>query len=122
MALTFLLDEQIRGYLPHAIRQHNGRVFPLIDALSVGDPPDLPRQSTDPEILLWAERENRILVTRDVRTMPRHFQSHLRAGHHSPGVILLGRRLLLKVVVDWLAIIAHAGEPADFLDQFVPIP
>ena len=91
MALTFLLDEQLRGTLFRAIRHHNARGGWPIDAVQVGDPPDLPRRSTDPNILLWAERENRILISRDFRTMPGHFRDHLLAGRHSPGLLLLTR-------------------------------
>jgi predicted nuclease of predicted toxin-antitoxin system len=122
MPLTFLLDEQLRGVLLRAIRHHNARGGLFIDAVQVGDPPDLPRQSTDPDILLWAERQNRIIVTRDVRTMPGHFRNHLLAGHHSPGLLLLARRMRLSIIVDFLEVIAHAGEPSDILDQIVPIP
>jgi hypothetical protein len=122
MPLTFLLDEQLHGLLLRAIQHHNARGGHWIDAVQVGDPPDLPRQSTDADILVWAERENRILVTRDMRTMPGHFRDHLLAGRHSPGVVLLDRGMRWGVIVQYLEVIAHAGDPADFLDQIVSIP
>ena len=40
--------------------------------MRVGDRPDLPLQSTDPEILAWAEQAGRILLTYDESTMPGH--------------------------------------------------
>ena len=39
----------------------------------------------DPEVLALAAQEGRVLVTQDVRTMPRHFADFLQRGDHSPG-------------------------------------
>jgi hypothetical protein len=82
----FLLDEHLRGPLWVAILRHNRQGGLLLDAGRVGDPPDLPLASPDPTILLWAEREGRILLTEDVHTMPGPLAQHLQGGHHSPGV------------------------------------
>lgn len=122
MPLTFLLDEHLRGRLLKAIRSHNAAGRPYIDTVQVGDPPDLPRRTLDPAVLLWAERENRILVSRDRGTMPGHLADHLRAGHHSPGVILLLDTLSYGGIVAELALAAHAGFAADFADQIKYIP
>jgi len=41
------------------------------------------RGKTDLEVLNLAAREGRILVTQDIRTMPRHFADFLEGGSHS---------------------------------------
>jgi hypothetical protein len=79
MALRFLLDEHLRGPLWHAIQRHNVRGQLPLDVVRVGDPSDLPLGSGDPEILSWAERETRILVTEDRQTMASHLDDHLKA-------------------------------------------
>jgi hypothetical protein len=61
--LRYLLDENLRGRLWQAIGVHNQTGAYPIDVVRVGDPPDLPLGSLDPDILLWAEREGRILVS-----------------------------------------------------------
>jgi hypothetical protein len=122
MPLAFLLDEQFQGVLLRAIAHHTAGGGLPIDAVQVGDPPDLPRQSSDPAILLWAERENRVLVTRDIRTMPSFFRAHLLAGNHSPGMVLVSGRMPLAVIVQYLEVFAHAAGPVDFLDQIISIP
>lgn len=48
----------------------------------------------DPEVLAIAEREGRILVSHDHRTMPRHFADFLRENQ-SPGVFLISQDLPL---------------------------
>jgi hypothetical protein len=123
MPLSYVVDEHLRGGgLWQAIGQHNARgIYPL-DAVRVGDPPDLPSGSTDPVILLWAEREGRILVTRDENTIPGHLASHLQAGRHSPGVFMLRPRCTIRQVLDALVLIASAGDPAYYRDRIEHIP
>jgi hypothetical protein len=122
MPLTFLLDEQLRGVLWTAIQHHNARGGPPIDAVRVGDPPDLPVGTPDPDILLWAEREGRILISRDWGTMPGHLRQHLQAGHHPLGLLLIHASCRLQALLAQMALIAHASDPADYFDQIDYIP
>lgn len=125
MGPTFLLDENLRGKkFWQAILSHNQPGQFPIDAVRVGDPPDLPAGTLDPEILLWAERTGRILLTLDVNTMPGHFQAHLAAGRHSPGVMVIRASATLVDVVDYLAFVSEAGFASDYEDtiRFIPEP
>lgn len=122
MAVAFLLDEHLRGLLWTAIQRHNSGSNELIDAVCVGDPLDLPLGSTDDEILRWAESNDRVIITRDLRTFANHFQQHLKSGRHSPGVLLLRRRFSISTIVAALWLIANAGEPSDFADQVLYVP
>jgi hypothetical protein len=122
MPLRYLLDEHLRGVLLHAVHQHNARGVHVLDVLQVGDPPGLPLGSKDPDILLWAERENRVLVTRDVRTLPTHLTDHLKAGRRSPGVLILRPKLSVPRVVAELALYAHVGDPLAIQDRIEFIP
>src|SRR5947209_4589649 len=107
MPLSFLLDENQRGPLWKAIFFHNLTGINLVDAVRVGDLPDLPLGSLDPDILLWAEREGRILVTKDKDSMSAHLADHLQSGHHSPGVFSIRKRSSLPLVVSFLAAAAY---------------
>jgi hypothetical protein len=50
MPLRFVLDEHLRGGgLWWIIRQHNTHGIDPLDVVRVGDPPDLPRVTLDPE-------------------------------------------------------------------------
>ena len=77
MPLHYVLDEHLRGLPWRAIHKHNSGGINVIDVVRVGDPPDLPLQSTNPVLLRWAEREGRILVSRDYKTMPLELANHL---------------------------------------------
>ena len=122
MALRFVLDENQRGLLWRAIVRHNQLGAHPVDVVRVGDPSDLPLGASDPEILIWCEREERILVSFDKTTLARHLAVHLHAGGHSPGIFLLRRGGRLSLAVDQLALVAHASEAWEWLDRIEFIP
>jgi hypothetical protein len=122
MPLRFVLDENQRGLLWRAIVRHNqGGVYPL-DTVRVGDPLDLPLGSSDPDILLWSEREGRILVSFDKATMASHLADHLQAGHHSPGIFTFRRGSRLSQIVAHLALVAYASDAWEWADRIEFIP
>jgi hypothetical protein len=118
----FLLDEHLRGPLWTAIQRHNivGQ-WPL-QVGRVGDFDDLPLGSPDPDILLWAERNDYLLVSRDKSTMFTRLAAHLALGHHSPGVLLLADHASIAEVIDFLTLVAYASEAGEWKDriQFIP--
>jgi hypothetical protein len=122
MALRYVLDEHLRGPLWQAIQQHTAGGLDPLDAVRVGDPPDLPLGTPDPDVLLWAEREGRILVSEDRATMPGHLADHLQGGHHSPGILLIARGATWAKLLSTLTVYAHAGDPALFQDRIDYIP
>jgi hypothetical protein len=89
MPLRFLLDENLRGPLWHAVHRHNVAGSLPIDVARVGDPPDLPLASPDGRILAWCEQNDRILVSLDHDTLPGHLNDRLARGEHSPGIFLI---------------------------------
>lgn len=59
----------------------------------------------DPELLAEAQALDRILLTHDINTMPKHFAdflSHLSDDQHSPGVMLVPQDLPVGVAVQAL--------------------
>ena len=120
--MRFILDEHLRGPLWVAVQQHNAAGLHTIEVTRVGDPPDLPLGSTDPQILLWAEREGRVLVSADRNSMSAHLARHLAAGRGSPGVFVLLPKWTLPQGVDYLVAFAYAGDPAAVVDRVEFIP
>jgi hypothetical protein len=119
----FLLDEHMRGMLVDAIRQRNADgTGAHLDVVVIGELPDLPRGSLDPDILLWAEREDRLFVTFDKTSMPGHLADHLAAGHHSPGILCVRRHLSIPGILVELEVVEVAGRPDDFADTITYLP
>jgi hypothetical protein len=117
MPLRYLLDENQRGVLWHVIQRHNARGIDPIDAIRVGDVPDLPLGSQDTVILRWAEREQRILVTFDKSSMAPHLTAHLAAGNHCSGIFMVRAESKPIQVLEFLVLAAYASEPAEWLDS-----
>jgi uncharacterized protein (DUF433 family) len=85
--VRFLADACLNHYIVTACQRRE----PAIDFLSAveADLEGLP----DPAVLAFAAAEDRILVTHDVHTMPRHFGDFLLSGSRSPGVFLVKQRI-----------------------------
>jgi hypothetical protein len=120
--IRFLVDEHLRGQLWRALAWHNQRGAYPLDVVRVGDSADLPQGSTDPDILVWAEREGRILISADRKTLLSHFNDHLAAGRHSPGLFLLRPLAPLPQIVDFLVAATYASEASEWTDVWRYIP
>jgi hypothetical protein len=120
---TFILDECVPRQLANAVADWNAEhPEQAIDLVSVGEPPDLPLGSADPDIIRWAERNARIVVTTDYSTMPTHLKHHLAAGGHLSGMLLPRPGALLEQLVQSLVVITYAGSSDDLFDTIMYIP
>jgi hypothetical protein len=115
--LRFLLDEDLRGPLWTAIRHHNIRGIHSIEAIRVGDSSAPPLATPDPEILLWTESHEHVLVSRDKTTLPGHLRQHLLSGHHCPGIFIAPMRPSYTFIVDFLALAAYASDADEWRDR-----
>lgn len=67
----------------------------------------IPDATPDPEVLQLAADDGRVLVSRDAKTMPRHFAEFV-ATHSSPGLILVPVSVTIgeaieELLVMWLS-------------------
>ena len=76
---------------------------------------------SDPEVLVLAARDGRILVTHDLKTMPDHFAMFI-AGQISLGVIMVPQRLLVGEVVDDLLLIWSASSAGEWQNRIASLP
>lgn len=77
---------------------------------------------SDPDLLVWAARENRIIVTHDVNTMPRHASHRLRQSLPMTGVIVVPEHLEIGRAVDDLEIIVECTTSSDLVNQIQCLP
>jgi len=92
-----------------------------LDVVRIGDFPEIRLSVSDPQILDWAERENRIFVSQDRATLVSHLQQHLSEGKHSPGVFLV-RQVAISTVIEFLVCAAYASEASEWADRITFIP
>lgn len=76
----------------------------------------------DPDILIWIEANDCILVTNNRASMPGHLADHLALGRHVPGIIQLPRRMNIRTILDDLWLIWAAVRPGEFQDQIIHLP
>jgi Domain of unknown function (DUF5615) len=75
----------------------------------------------DQDVLEVAAGDDRILVTHDQATMPRHFGVFLRL-QHSPGVIVVPQYLPLREAADDLILIWTATKAEEWTDRIAFLP
>jgi hypothetical protein len=120
--IAFVLDEHLQGPIRNACRSHVTADGHPLDVTVVGDPPDLPLGTLDPALLIWAERNQRILISGDPNTIPQHLANHLSSGHRSPGVFMLCPGWTVPNVVDFLALATDDDNPASWQDRVEWVP
>jgi hypothetical protein len=75
----------------------------------------------DPDVLAVAAQAGRVLLTHDVRTMPRHFAAFI-SEHTSTGVILIPQSLPRRQVVEDLLLIWGAMEAEEWINRIMSLP
>jgi hypothetical protein len=56
------------------------------------------------------------------RTLLTHFIAHVGAGHRSAGLLLLRPSATLVDLVEFLAVMAYASQPGEWIDTWRYIP
>jgi len=114
--IRFLADASLRD----AIVSGCLRREPAIDFLSANDAnlAGIP----DPEVLALAAAEGRILVTSDLKTMPRHFGEFLEAGSSSAGVFLVKQHTSVADVIEALLLVWAASDADEWKNRILEIP
>jgi uncharacterized protein DUF5615 len=81
----------------------------------------IPEGMQDPEVLAVAASLGRILVTHDVRTMPRHFGEFINRSD-CPGLILIPRSMPMGQAIEDILLIWHATEAEEWINLFRRLP
>ena len=76
----------------------------------------------DPEVLEWAAREGRVLLTRDASTMTRHAYDRVRAGLPMPGVFEVPQSLPVGRAIEEILLVAGLSLEGEWVDQVRYLP
>ena len=79
------------------------------------------RELPDSQVLALAAQENRILVTHDRRTMPRHFADFI-INQRSPGVLIIAQKVSVSVAIEELLLIWAASDTEEWINLIVDLP
>ena len=77
----------------------------------------------DSLLLAWAAESQRIIVTHDVNTLPKHAYERVRAGQLMPEVIVIPEDLAIGAAIEELATLIECCESDELANQvkYVPI-
>ncbi len=76
----------------------------------------------DPDVLTWADENNRIVLTHDHRTMPKHAYARMAVGKGIPGVFIISDRLPIGQSVQELLLLNECSQQAEWRNRVVYLP
>ena len=78
---------------------------------------------SDAEVLEWAAREGRVLLTHDVTTMKRYVDERVAAGLLMPGVFEIGQRTPIVQTIEDILLLAECSLEGEWEGQvrFLPL-
>jgi Domain of unknown function (DUF5615) len=115
MTLKYLLDENVDPSYKTQLHRRNPNIVMWV----IGEPGVPPRGTLDPEILLWCEEHDFVLVTNNRTSMPVHLADHMVQDRHIPGIFILNSKLSMGQNIDELIFIAEASFEDEYQDQIV---
>ena len=75
----------------------------------------------DPEVLVLAAQQGRVLVSHDRRTLPRHFKQFIGSGT-SPGLIIVSQKLPVGRAAELLHLLWEASEAEEYVNAIYDLP
>lgn len=88
----------------------------------MGDPNAPPKGTLDPEILLWCEKYEFVLVTNNRNSMPLHLSEHLALGHQISGIFQLNPNMSIGETLEELLLAALVFVENEYCDRISYLP
>ena len=76
----------------------------------------------DPPLLAWAAEQQRIVVTHDLKTMPKHAYERMKTGQPMPGVIAVPDSLAIGQVIEELVTLIDCSDQHEWENLVVYLP
>ena len=114
--LRLLIDQD----LDHDILRGLVRRIPQFDAVTAFEIGL--SHATDPQLLTWAAQADRIIVTHDRTTMPKHAADIIGAGKNIAGLFVVPRRMPLHQVLEDLELLVTCSENDEWVNAIRYLP
>lgn len=114
--MRFLADENFDNNVLRGVFREN----PDFDVIRVQDTEIY--QADDPAVLAWAAKEQRMLLTHDVKTMSKYAQERVVSGLPMPGVIEIRQQVPVREAIEALLIFIGASEANEWENQITYLP
>ena len=114
--LRLLIDENVNHRILRGVKLR----LPAIDYVVV-QKTEL-RGAQDSPLLSWASEQQRILVTHDLKTMPKLAYDRVRNGQPMAGVIAIPKRLSVGQAIEELVTVTACCEQIDLQNLVIYLP
>ncbi len=114
--MRLLADENFDGRIVRGIQREN----PGIDIVRAQDLEIA--GASDPVLLEWAAKEDRILLTHDIQTINRFAYERIDAGLSMPGVFQVSAKMPVGQAIEELLLIIGASDPDEWNMQIKHFP
>ena len=118
MSIKYLIDENVDPIYTLQLRKRN----PDLTVRAVGELGTPSKSTLYPEILLWCEKYDFILVTNNRSSMPVHLADHIAKNQHIPGILILNADFSIGQNLEELILIAEFAFEEEYQDQIVFLP
>ena len=114
--LRLAADENFDGRIVRGLL----RALPDLDLVRVQDTPL--EGALDEDVLEWAAREGRVVLTHDVSTMTAAAWARVRAGLPMPGLIEVSSDSPVGPAIDEISLVIVASRPGEHEGQVLFLP
>jgi predicted nuclease of predicted toxin-antitoxin system len=114
--IRFLTDQNFNNKIVRGA----GLLEPKLDIICIQDTEA--DGANDPEVLAWAARQNRVVLTHDRKTMPNFAKLRASAGERMPGVVVVDDWLGIGLAIDDLLLIAECSDPEELQGRVIYVP
>ncbi len=114
--MKFLTDENFEGAIFRGLLRHK----PDIDLVRVRDVGLL--GADDQTILEWADKEGRILLTHDRRTMPGYAYQRMAEGNSIAGMLVMKATIPVGLAIEDILLIEALSTPEEWINVVQDLP
>jgi len=114
--LRFLVDENFNNDILRGVRRRNPSLD-LVRAQDVGL-----SGPKDPEVLEWAARAGRPILSHDVSTMTKFAYDRVRNGKRMPGLFEVGPHVATRQAIEEILIIGECSHEGEWEGQMRYLP
>jgi hypothetical protein len=114
--MKFLTDENFEGAIFRGLLRRK----PDIDLVRVQDVGL--SNIDDPTILEWANREGRILLTHDRRTMPRYAYQRMAEGQSIAGLIVMKPTIPVGLAIEEILLVEAGSTAEEWINMVQDLP
>jgi hypothetical protein len=112
MKIKFLLDENLSKRIKYAVIRINTK----IDILCVGDFGAPTLGTLDPEILIYLEKSQRILITDNRKSMPQHLQDHWQNNRQIWGLFWIKENTNIGEIAENIYLLWEISEAEEWIN------